>query len=249
MQVKVTVLEASEALEESRGIASLAKINGQVQYTFQPEFLKFCEDRFVIVSGSQLPTRHSVETVRRRYSEFLKSAETKVYDRNALAYRHALARAAWLAFREGRLDDCELFYEEAVVADAKNPWLYDRYAYFLRTQERFDEALDKAVIATNLAPDDSETWFTRGTIEARLGRAEEAIKSLSYAKRNGKPEHLCSLQKAYAYSKNNPPEFQLAIRCLEESEQQTPNDAYYSKHMAEILSLRYKIDVGHSYQS
>jgi tetratricopeptide (TPR) repeat protein len=245
MQVKVTVIEAMEALEESRGIAGITRINGQLQIAFHPEFLKFCEARNMTISGQQCPTPNAVDTVKRRYNEFLRSAQTKVADRIDLAYKHALARAAWLAFQEGRKDDCELFYEEAVVADSANGWLYDRYAYFLLSERHYERALDQSTTATELLPNDPETWFTRGMIEARLGKTEDALRSLNWAAKNGKPPHLCLLQRAYAYLNSSPPDKARALRCLDESETViSRSDPYYFKHISEIQRTKYRIKSG-----
>jgi tetratricopeptide (TPR) repeat protein len=168
MQVAVGVIEATDALEESRGIARLSTVSGRLQIAFSPEFMKYCENRKVMVGGCECPTKQSVDTVKRRYNEFIRSSTTKIRDRVDRAFRHAFARAAWSAYQEGRFDDCELFYEEAAVADGTNGWLFDRYAYFLFSRYRYDEALEKAKRATQLIPADPEAWFTRGMIEARL---------------------------------------------------------------------------------
>lgn len=248
MQVGVTVIEANEALEESRGIARTSTINGRQQIAFSPDFLKYCENRTISINGAEQPTQQSVDTVTRRYNEFLRSVTTKIRDRVDRAYRHALARAAYSAYQEGRYDDCELFYEEASVADGTNGWLFDRYAYFLLSQHRLPEALDKAKKATQLIGHDPEAWFTRGMIEARLGLTKDAIFSLSRSQSYGKPPHLCLLQKAYAYLNDQPPDRAKARTCLDESENQAPaNDSYYWKHLTEITRVRNRHDLTRSY--
>lgn len=242
LQVGVTVIEANEVLEESRGIASLSRINGHLQIAFSSEFMKYCENRTLHIGGVVCPTSNSVSTVRRRYREFLKSVPVKIHDRVSRAYRHVYARAAWLAYQEERFDECELFYEEAIIADRTNGWLFDRYAYFLFSQQRLSEALEKSTRATQLIDEDPDSWFTRGMIEARLGRTRQAINSLNKAMENGKEFHLCLLQKAYAYLNNTPPDEASASECLEMSKGKTPeNDPYRWKHMEELRSVQNRI--------
>jgi tetratricopeptide (TPR) repeat protein len=207
--------------------------------------MKYCENRKVMVGGCECPTKQSVDTVKRRYNEFIRSSTTKIRDRVDRAFRHAFARAAWSAYQEGRFDDCELFYEEAAVADGTNGWLFDRYAYFLFSRYRYDEALEKAKRATQLIPADPEAWFTRGMIEARLGQTYEAIDSLMIAQSNGKSAHLCLLQEAYAYLNGSPPDRMRARNCINQSEAEAPpGDPYYLKHMAELRGLRARYNLG-----
>jgi tetratricopeptide (TPR) repeat protein len=239
MKAQVTVIEASDAIEESRGIASVSRIGGRLQVVFSPEFMRFCGGRTITIAGAAQPTAVSVYDVKKRYRDFLRSTTVKVSDRVDRAYRHALARAAWQAFQDGRLDDCELFYDEAIVADSANGWLFDRYAYFLLTQQRLEEALDKATKATQLISDDPDSWFTRGMVEARLGRTQVALTSLNWSLKNGKPLHLVRLQMAYAYLNDNPPDYARARACLDESERSvSASDAFRLKTLSEIRRVR-----------
>lgn len=226
LQVGVSIIEASDALEESKAIATLSRINDHLQIIFSPSFMNYCQGKVININGIDCPTQQSVDSVRSRYSEFLKSKSMKVYDRVSKAYIHPLARAAFKAFQEQRYDDCEMFYEQAVVADENNGLLYDRYAYFLFTVKRFQDAYDKSKVATQLLPNDSETWFTRGLIESRLEglKSEVALTSLNKAQSYGKESHLCYLQKAYAYLNDTPPDKSLARAMLDSAEKNIPPD-------------------------
>ena len=247
-QTGVTVLEASDALEESRGIANISKIDGHLQIAFNPDFMKYCSEKFVTIENQELPTTESVQVVRRRYNEFLQSASARISDRVEKAYRHPLARAAYQAYKEGKFEDAELFYEEAVLKDSGNGWLFDRYAYVLFSRERYLEAHEIAVVATRLLPKDPEVWFTRGMIEARLVASspkmlEQAVASLNFAASYGKEEHMCLLQKAYAFINENPVNKNLVRKTLNESEKKAPFDHPYRwKHMSEIGNLRQRLE-------
>jgi AAA+ ATPase superfamily predicted ATPase len=244
-QVGISVLEAFEALEESRGIAQLSKFNDNLQILISAEFLKFCGERTVSVGGKLLPTDSSVERVRSRYNEFLRSKSSMVNDRVARAYRHPYARAAHSAFHEGRDDDCEVFYDLAVNADVGNGWLYDRFAFFLssRRRARQDEALDWAKKATALIPDDPDAWFTRGAIESKRGAVGDAIVSLDRAASLGKHKHLCLLQQAYAYANDIPPNNALTRAKLDAAVAAAPsNDSLLWKFRGEVASLRRRVE-------
>uniref|UniRef100_UPI00048689F6 tetratricopeptide repeat protein n=1 Tax=Paraburkholderia bannensis TaxID=765414 RepID=UPI00048689F6 len=244
IQVGISVLEAYEALEESRGIAQITTFNGNTQILLTPEFLKFCDGRTISISGNVFPSGATVERIRSRYNEFLRSKSAMVKDRVARAYRHPYARAAYMAFREERDDDCEMFYDLAVNADMDNGWLYDRFAFFLSTrrQSRQDEALDWAKKATALIPDDPDAWFTRGAIESKRGAVSDAQTSLDRAASLGKHKHLCLLQQAYAYANDVPPNRALARAKLDAAEEAAPkNDSLLWKFRGEVASLRKRI--------
>lgn len=246
-QAGISVLEAHEALQESRGIAQMSKFGDNLQILISSEFLKFCNGRVVTINGNSVPTESAVERVRNRYNEFLRSKSSMVNDRVARAYRHPYARAAHSAFHEGRDDDCEAFYDLAVNADVDNGWLYDRFAFFLssRRKARQDEALDWAKKATKLIPDDPDAWFTRGAIESKRGEVNDAIKSLDRAAALGKHKHLCLLQQAYAYANDQPPNHAMSRAKLDAAEAAEPaGDSLLWKFRSEISALRRRVDVG-----
>jgi tetratricopeptide (TPR) repeat protein len=244
-QVGIGVVTAYEALEESRGIAQVSTFENDTQILFSPEFLKYCSGRSVQIDGLEVPTSPSVDKVRSRYTEFLRSLSAKVSDRNDRAFRHALARAAYSAYRENRDDDCAAFYELAVGADPNNGWLCDRYAVFLAAKfpSRRAEALDWAKKATQLIPTDPDAWFTRGVIEGRQALTSEAIMSLTRAIGLGKPKHLCLLQMAHAHLADTPPNKALARKCLDDAASSEPkNDPLLWKYRGEASRLIQKVN-------
>lgn len=240
----VSILEANEALEESRGIAQLSRLEGELQVVFAPEFLHFCSDRTVSLDGTQLPTDTWVSAVRKRYQEFLGSRDAKIVDRVSRAYRTTFARAAYKAYQDGDWKTCEENYELAVVEDPENGLLFDRYAMFLKLRNRLEDALAKAQEATRLAPADPEVWFTKGMIEARMGLALPGRDSLERAIKNGKQKHLCYLQMAYGFSVSATPQPTVVLDLLRDAEQTAPSerDYYVRKHLAEVASLRRKTE-------
>jgi tetratricopeptide (TPR) repeat protein len=240
LQSEVTIVQATEALQESRGLATIYRIDGRIQISFNTEFMKFCEGKTVVIDGHQKPSDASVALVKKQYDEFLKSMSIHVYDRHAMAFRHVLARAAWSAYQNGHYEECELFFDEAASEDSSNAMLFDRYAYFLFKRNRLEDALQKASKAVQLDPSASEAWFTKGLIEARLGRTHPSLSSLAKAESLGKPRHLCLLQMVYAHENDSPPNLALARACLEESEASTP--PFSSKRLTEIASARARLE-------
>lgn len=237
----ISVLEAYDALEESRGIAQLSKFDGNSQILFSPEFLKFCANRTIEIGGDIFPTDIQIEKIRERYNSFLKNRSSMVIDRVAKAYRHPYARVAHTSFKANQFEDCELFYELAVNADTGNGWLYDRYAFFLCTKRsnRLTEALDWSKKATQLVPDDPDVWFTKGAIESRLGIPHEAKISLDRSAALGKHKHLCFLQLAYAYANQKPANPLLSNQALDLAETNAPeNDSLLWKFKSEVARLR-----------
>jgi hypothetical protein len=241
----ISVLEAYEALEESRGIAQLSKFDGNSQILFSLEFLKFCANRTLKIDGYIFPSDEQVEQVINRYNEFLKNKSSMIVDRVAKAYRHPYARAAHTSFKDGRLDDCELFYDLAVNADTGNGWLYDRYAFFLSTKRhnRQSEALDWSKKAIQLIPDDPDAWFTKGATESRLGLSGDAKISLERSAALGKQKHLCLLQLAYAYANEKPANIQLSSKALDAAVAAAPkHDSLLWKFNSEVARLQARLE-------
>lgn len=242
LHAKVTIIQATEALQESRGLATIYRIDGRIQISFNPDFMKFCEGRTVLIDGQQRPSQTSVASVKRQYDEYLKSMSAQVFDRHTMAFRHVLARAAWSAYQNGKYEECELFFDEATSQDRSNAMLFDRYAYFLFRRNRLAEALEKASKAVQLDPHECEAWFTKGLIEARLGKTSPALTSLAQAESLGKPRHLCLMQMAYAHMNDTPPDKSRARACLDESEASTTYGHLSSKHLAEIAKARARLE-------
>lgn len=238
MEVDVGVLAASEAIEESRGIATVTRMGDRVQIVFNNEFMGFCAERKEVINGVAHPTSTAIEHVKKRYSEFLRSATLQVHDRNEKAFRHPYARLAWKYFQEDDFEEALFFYDLAESADKDNGWLFERYAYALFRLKRLPEALKKAVRATELLPADPEAWFTRGIVEGRLKLGKVAVQSLQRANSLGKPAHLCLLQQAYAYVHMAPPDKANARACIDEAERRTPKDKYQTKMLRELRHFR-----------
>jgi tetratricopeptide (TPR) repeat protein len=230
---EVTVAAASEAIEESRGIGTITRFEGNLQITFNPEFYNYCIERWEVLGGKKTPSEDDVDWVRRRYSEFIKSASAQVTDRNARAFRVPTARAAWKSFIENDPTKALEYYELAVLADPENGWLFDRYAYTLMKMKRFDVALTQSKNASSLLPNDPEVLFTKGMIEARLGNLDTSLDDLNRAQASGKPANLCELQKAYAYVYCEPKDIDSAREALERARRLAPKDQFFSRFISE----------------
>ena len=243
-EVDTSVMAAFDTLRASRGIATLPRIGGETQVVFHPDFLVFCRGRTVTVEGRQHPTDAAVSHVRRRYEEFLRARSAQINDRVSHAFRKPFAKMAFQAFQDGQYDECEEYYELAVVEDPENGLLFDRYAMFLKLIGRTADALSKSTRATDLAPQDAETWFTRGILEARLAETSGALASLERARKLGKAEYLVQVQNAHAYLDGRPPNYDKARRALNASDALSPQlgDHLLSKHKAEVRRLRRRIE-------
>ncbi len=234
----VNVAAASEAIEESKGIGTVTKIQGILQVAFNPEFSNYCAERTELLDGKTVPTEDDVNWVQKRYREFVADASTQVRDRNTRAYVVPSARAAWKSFQDGNIDQAFEHYAAACTEDPDNGYLYDRFAYALFSQRRYPEALEKAKRATVLLAEEPEAWFTRGMIEARLGRAPDAIKDLDRAESLGKPRHLCELQRAYAYVYSDPKDVESARKCVEHALKLAPRDRFLDRFASEATAFK-----------
>ncbi|KZP57549.1 hypothetical protein A3N37_02005 [Enterobacter ludwigii] len=233
-KANVTVAAASEAIEESRGIGSISRFEGTLQITFSPEFYNYCIARHELIGSQQVPSEDDVNWVKRRYAEFIKSASSQVYDRQIRAFRVPSARAAWKSYQEGRTDDAIGYYEDAILEDPENGWLFDRFAYMLMKSKKLDQAIEKINRAIILLPKDPDVLFTKGMIEARIGASSNAIQTLDKAATNGKPKHLCELQKAYANVYSSPKNIKEARNCIEQAIKNAPKDKFFNRFSEEI---------------
>lgn len=245
-EADVTTIEALESLSASRGIANVMILRGNhIQITLSDDFLDFCNDRTEVIHGQNLPSDYAVQRIKRRHRDFLRSSQRIYLDRVHRAFVHPYARAARHAYDEARYDDCDFYYEAAIVEDSKNGWLRDRFAHYLMTRNHLEQAYEQSQKAIELIPADQDAWFTKGMIEARLGHTRNSLMSLSQSEKNGKPPHSCLLQKAYAYLNESPPDKSRARACLDESEDSIPKfDQYRLKHLSEINRVRSRIFAG-----
>lgn len=234
----VNVAAASEAIEESKGIGTVTKIQGTLQVAFNLEFSNYCAERTEILDGKYVPSPDDVNWVQKRYREFVVGASAQVRDRNTRAFVVPSARAAWQSFQDGNYEQAFDHYEAACIEDSDNGYLYDRYAYALFSQRQYLLALEKAKRAVLLLVDEPEAWFTKGMIEARLGEIIPALKDLNHAESLEKPKHLCELQKAYAYVFTAPKDLQNARHCIELALKIAPKDRFLGKFASEASAFK-----------
>jgi len=238
----VGVREAEEALRESLGIATTTQASGHLSIAFSDEFVRYCKGRYEDVGNDRCPTDAARERVANRYATYLKGVNAQLPSKDAKAFRHATAKAAYTAAADGRVDDAIMFYEEAVLVDAENQYLWDRYAYYLFMQRRLPEALHKAVRATRIAPNDPNLLFTRGMIEAKQGDVVSANRTLGIAAQKGALQHRCWLARAYAYFNSPGTDFDQVVHCLDSARSTCPQHAYQKdKHLAEVERLRARV--------
>jgi hypothetical protein len=136
---------------------------------------------------------------RKQYAAYLEAQRSDVHDRVEKAFIHPLARQAKLAAKRGDLESAEKFYSQAIISDASNAYLFDRFAMFkMKMLRELEGAETLSRHAVTLEKDDAEVNFTMGLILARQGRAKDADHYLNVAKRKGKEKYLVNLQMAYA---------------------------------------------------
>ncbi len=239
----VQLMEAYGALAESRGIATVRRVDGHTEVVLNPDFIRFASDKQVRIDGAVFPSAAMVESIKQRYIEYLNAKTAEVRDRINVAYRTPFARMAAQAFKEGRFDECRNAYEMAIAEDGENGQLFERYADALFAVRRDEEALVKATEATRLAPRDPECWFTRGMIESRLGLAEQAEETLAHAAALGKPRHLCRLKVAHAYANTRPARVADAFAALVAAKEAAiaERTGWGGKHLAELGMLERRL--------
>ncbi len=249
----VSLVGATAALEESRGIAKVTRIRGEVQVSLRVGFQDFCVNRTVVVGGKKLPEAAAVSKVKARYEEYLRLKDREIVDRLAIAFRKPFAKMARCAYQQGRLEECQEYYELAVGEDPQNALLFDRYAFFLLRQQRFDEALGKANRAVELGHDEAEAWFTRGMILGQLGQATDAMTSLERAGALGKPLHLVKVQVARALLRAPTPLESLARDAVRDARQASPkvrgaevSAHHFEAHWREIRVLERRVGLAPS---
>lgn len=202
---------AEEALEESSGIASIVRLSSGLEVTFSQNFLEFIGDKTVTIEGTTFPLEEEIARARHKYGQFVRAVQNFSGDRIAPAFRTAVAKAAHRARKEGRLDEALRLYQQAVLSDANNGWLADRFAWFLFHDTRdLKGALIEARRASDLLPNEGEVWFTRGMIESRLGDYRKCETSLERAESRGVDRARTATQRAWAYLKTSPALLNLA---------------------------------------
>lgn len=230
--VGVAIHDAEKALAESSGIASIVHVDGGIQISFSRNFLDYCQDK----EGVEI---EQVSLARNRYSQFLTRVKSFTGDRVLEAFRTPLAKAAHRAKVDGDNEAAHELYQQAVLVDATNGLLFDRYAYFLFHElRRNDAALHQARRATELLPSNGECWYTRGLIEARMGDARAAEASLGRAESFGVDPVRCAIQRAWAFLKSKPrPQLGLAQREMLYLDSQTATHSMGSRDRIELRNI------------
>lgn len=212
----VSMQAAEEALEESSGIASVVVVNGGIEVSLSANFLEFAREKFIHLNEKRRPTEEEVSGARRQYARFVQAVNAFAGDRICNAFRTPLAKAAHKARKDGQLDEALRLFQQAVLGDAGNGWLFDRFAYFLFHDMRDNaSALVQAKRATELLPSEGEAWFTRGIVEARLGDFRQCELSLQKAESLGIDRVRCGIQLGWAYLKSSPVMLNLARKQID----------------------------------
>jgi uncharacterized protein YegP (UPF0339 family)/tetratricopeptide (TPR) repeat protein len=242
-QAELTVQRAEGAFEESGGIASVVRKEGNIEIAFSKNFMRFAGSRTVLLpDGRTFPAESDVARVRSRYSQFMRAARSFRGDRIGQAFRSPAARAAHGAVAENRLEDAKILFQQATLADATNGWLFDRYAYFLFHEMRDNQAaLHWANRAVAELPQEGEVWYTKGLIESRLGQLRAANASLDRAQELGVTKVRCSLQRCWAYLKADPAQLTLAEQEIREIEAQMAGKTD-SRVAVELSHIRAKLE-------
>lgn len=239
----ITMQAAEEALEESSGIASIVRLSSGLEVTFSQNFLEFSKDKHVLIGDEQFPRQEEIDRARRLYGQFVQAVRSFPGDRIAPAFRTPLAKAAHRARKEGRIEEALRLYQQAVLSDSRNGWLFDRFAYFLFHDLRDNNAaLIEARRATDLLPSEGEVWLTRGIIEARQGEYRLCESSLERAEALGIERSRCATQRAWAYLKASPALLNLAKREIEFIEQSLASVPKGDRRWIETDHLRSRLE-------
>ncbi|MHB1955823.1 MAG: tetratricopeptide repeat protein [Sulfobacillus sp.] len=237
----VSIQSAESALDESGGIASVLYIGGDPQVSFSKNFIEFSKKIFREKS-SFVPKSEEIISARTQYSTFIKNAQKFTGDRIAQAFRTPQARAAHRARQQDKLDECRMLYEQAILTDSTNGWLFDRYAYFL-FHDMHDKgaALHEAKKAVELLPDEGEPWYTRGLLEARFGDIRSCEISLNRAEQLGIDAARCSMQRCWAYLISKPTQLALAEKELRRLRVMIKDEPKGSRSWLEVNKLENRL--------
>lgn len=215
-EIGVTVSSMERVLQQSSGIASIVTVANDIQVSFSKNFVAFAIGQKVrLADGSDSPTSENVVRVTSRVSSMVRNASRYLGGMASDAVRTPLAKAAEVARREGRIDESQRLFEQAIASDSMNGQLRARFAYFLfSSKQDMDAALHQAKAAVDLLQGDAEAWFLRGMIEARKGDVRACDLSLSKAEELGIPWYRCSVQLTWGLLKARPAQLPLASKEL-----------------------------------
>ena len=120
-------------------------------------------------------------------------------DRIDKAFRTSAAKAARLCAKQNKLDDADVWYQEAILQEPNNSELYDRYAYFLTNYLKdYERAVEYARAAIRSDEHNEEALYTAGCIEYRSGNLDRGDSYMDRARNKGKPIQLCLMEKGRA---------------------------------------------------
>ncbi|WON82126.1 hypothetical protein [Chromobacterium haemolyticum] len=93
---------------------------------------KFIQSRYGSLDKSR---KQFIDTISRKcrdtYNNYLTAKRTEVRDRVEKAFTNPIARQAKLTADRGNYERAEELYDQAILADHNNPYLLDRFAWFL----------------------------------------------------------------------------------------------------------------------
>ncbi len=94
----------------------------------------------------------------------------------------AVAAMGGLLRRQGRLDEALEIYEEYLTDDPLDVEILVEHGICLSDLEQFDDALDRFATALSLDRNHGGAWYNQAITLYRLGRFEEAVKSMEHAR-------------------------------------------------------------------
>lgn len=94
----------------------------------------------------------------------------------------AVAALGGLLRRHGRLDDALEVYEEYLADDPLDVEILVEHGICLSDLEQFDDALERFATALSLDRNHGGAWYNQAITLYRLGRFEEAVKSMEHAR-------------------------------------------------------------------
>jgi tetratricopeptide (TPR) repeat protein len=197
-RVGVTVMNAEEAIRESRGIASHATYLGRPEIVFYPEFMRFCQDRTIEVEGVPRPKSDEASLIHNAYRETVKAQAPRSGEWSLIALRSRYARQAWRHFEAKERDEAIKSFNKAIEDDGDNGLLRAQFAFALWRYTMYVEALEQVNLAIKLEAENPECWFIKSKVEIDRGDTYSAMATIQRAEELGKNRYLCDLLRARA---------------------------------------------------
>lgn len=197
-KVGVTVMSAEDAIRESRGIASHVTYEGRPEIIFNPEFVRFCQDKTIEVDGILRPQTGDAGQIHSAYREAVRAQVPRSGEWSLIALRSRYARKAWSHFEAKERDEAIDSFKKAIEDDGDNGLLRARYAWVLSKYRMHVEALEQVNLAISLELENPECWFIKSKIDIDRGDTHSAMASIKRAEDLGKDKYLCDLLRARA---------------------------------------------------